>query len=219
MIKLGVIGSNYADICLFLSRAFNSLGKKTALIDNSYSKELCACVPGDVLGIDKVDYRNVTFMKNKDWRTMQTPYDVVICVAGDNDDISFLEGMDTVLLITDQNAYNYKIVENTVITGANWIKDSDINLIIKDYIKCKISDKYIKSCLLEQVAITNTYTVDLNERDKEIFFTAQYNNVFKFDQLSSDMKTLLISVLENVLGESIDAKSMIKSFKLAERGM
>lgn len=210
--KICIIGTEYVDICLFLSRMFNALGKQTALVDNTKEKYLASCVPGVGLVRDMVDYRNVSVMLNKRYQVIEEQYDVSIFVQGNNADEELIKNADEVFLIIDQNMYTFDRLKNVV----PLIK-RPVHVIYHNFVKSKNNEESIAIRLgLTKQLIASSHYINYNEKDRECCVLAQYNNIYHFEKLSCMFKTELRN-MANILYENIpDVKHIGKEFRMAE---
>ncbi|WP_156456346.1 hypothetical protein [Abyssisolibacter fermentans] len=217
--KLGFFGTYKCDIINYLSRILSKLDKKVAVIDASIEQTMRYCIPQTYDG-NYVSYRSVDFYINcqaeKSFINVTfDDYDVILIDFGFNKSLlDKLYDCTGIFLISDFQRYNIQRIR----AFTNDLKDeSSIIRIYRDMVDSKIDSKYIDSYLnIDNFEVIAKYEFELEPQDYKSNIEFQYNDIFKFKDLSKYYKDMLNDIISEYF--QIEKKQILKAAKLAERG-
>lgn len=217
---LGFTGFCKSDIILYFSRILLQLGEKVAVIDQSMQEELKYSIPTVFYAQDKIDYRGVDFFLNcEDIELSNLPlgdYTVLLIDFGVNfKALESTKDMKALFIVTDlcrHHAVPLSSCLNHIINRPDSIR------IIRDMVYSKINTRYIDS-LLQSGQYTNIiakYEFVLDEKDYECKLKSQYDDIFRFGNISNDLRNMLADCITGLFGT--EKKAVLKALKKAQRG-
>lgn len=224
---VGFIGIDKFEYIMYLSRVIYHLGKKILMVDCSDTGALTASVPfPKEVKNSVIEYRGIMFLdgrntENKDpygrkvanLQNLMKDYECILIDYGYNTDMDGLKTCDRIVCVTDQQLHNIRRV-----SGIGNLKEVRKCLIIKDYVNCNVTPKYIVSELkIDNLAAGQTYIVYQDETDAKCRINCQYDGVFRFHKLSIQAKNVVKGLLKDLLPE-VTKKELDKAYKKAEKG-
>lgn len=212
---LGFFGIDNYDIILYLSRVLTGLGKRVLMTDYSSAQTLASCIPvpvGLAPADDIIDYRRTDFTGKPASMELFNGYDDILMFFGfdySKDAASYCNHM---VLAVDLQKFH---IEKLAAVPA--VKDVRKQLIIKDYISCRVNEDFILDSLPYRILKENVYLFDLDERDTACRVMTQYDAKYEFRKISREMKQYLKETLR-LLHPETGHNLLENAYKLAERG-
>ncbi|MDF2942794.1 MAG: hypothetical protein K0S01_1652 [Herbinix sp.] len=219
------VGIDKQEYILYLSRILYLLGKKVLMVDCSETGALTASIPTPVGTINSIiENRGVMFLDarslNKDnslcWEEVSTDevYNYILIDYGYNTHAEGLNDCDQLVIVTDQQAHNIGRLSIPA-----HLKDKDKILIITNVVACKITPQFITNELkLNHLVTKKVYVVNQDELDMECKIKCQYEGIFRFIKLSTQLKSVLKGLIMELLPE-LQKKILKEAYKKAERGV
>ena len=221
VINIGFFGSCKVELIHYLSRILVVANKKIAIIDASYEQVLKYTIPENIGLNGLVNYRGVDiYTEVQDKQKMDSintsNYDYVLIDYGTTKNyIEDLQECSKCFLVTNFEREN--IVKTKQFLSALDIKIKIIK-IYKDLVRSKIDDRYIDFRLEinDRVQVLDSYNIFLNEDDYRNKISVQYDDVFKFNKISKELRELIYNIANQYL--EIEKNMLKKVMKKAERG-
>lgn len=218
--KIGFIGSYKIDTIHYLTRIIHNLGKEVLAIDSTEEQLMKYTLP-NAPEDDFITYRDIDFYMNlnnkKKYKDIKFDDEKIYLIDfGFNNDLTDnLNECDLIIVITDFQYHNIKRLQGIIKNS----KIKDVVIVYKDIVDTKIDTNYIDFLLeIEKFAtlIVSKYEIVLNESDIECKIINQYDNFFKFKDISKQYKEMFIDILTEY---SVDnRRNIIKAIKKAEKG-
>jgi hypothetical protein len=223
--SIGFLGIDKYEYILYLSRVLYHLGKKVLLVDCSETGALTSSIPRPKAKFNsEIEYRGVMFFdqqKSNDnpygWSEVimgDKEYDYVLIDYGFGGNTKELAKCSQLVFVTDQQAHNIhrlRIPDD--------LKHCEKYIIIKNYVKCRITPSYILSELtLDYLSANQIYIADQDELDLKCKINYQYEGTFHFRKLSTQTKSIIKGLLIKFCPE-ITKKQIKEVCKKVERGV
>lgn len=207
---IGFIGSDKAEIILYLSRIVTKLNKRVLIQDLSDTKALSYCVNGSAEELeDIITYHCSDFTNCYELQNMMA-YDFVLADFGYNLEHPDIKKCCEIWILTDPQIHHVLALKTLKLE-----KEQKRILILKDYIRGKISPKYIMRELEELSIATDPYVIYWDQDDWKSAINCQYNNLSFFDKLSIEYLDLFAEQLEE---SGITKRQLKRAFKQVGRG-
>lgn len=206
---IGFLGSDKAEVILYLSRVLTKLGKKVLLQDMSETKSLSYIINKSSEEIeDFVTYHEADFTNVSQLQTLI--YDFILVDFGLNIKNADIKKCSEIWIFTDPQIHHIMPLKELRLE-----KQQKRILIIKDFVHSKINAKYIMKELKEVSIATDPYIIYWDEQDWKQAIKTQYNNISFFDKISLEYLELFAEQLEE---SGITKRQTKKAFKKAGRG-
>ncbi len=219
-IKLGFTGFCKTDIILYLSRIFYVLGERVAIIDQSSQEALRHSIPTGVYTQDIIDYRGVDVFLNCENTSLEGlplyDYSVLLIDLGINKmALESIDELKALFIVTDCSRHH--TVPLSICLGLIKNRPDSIR-IIRDLVNSKINSRYIDSIIQssQHTNIIAKYEFGLNEKEYECRIKSQYDDIFRFTNITKDFEEMLIDCITELYGA--DKNNVLKAFKKAQKG-
>lgn len=218
--RFGFFGTYKCDIINYFSRILNNLDKKVVVVDASIEQTMNYCIP-DTYEDDYISYRNVDYYKNcinqdRFSDISYEDYDVILIDFGFNKQLlNELYDCKALFLVCDFQRHNVQNMKDFI---SSLEGESSIVRIYRDIVDSKINSKYVDSYLdIESCTqIIANYDFELEQCDYKCNLESQYNDIFKFKDLSKEYKDMFYDIISEFF--QVEKKQILKAIKLAERG-
>lgn len=201
---IGFVGSDKAEIILYLSRILTGLNKRVLIQDLSDTKALSYCIHGSSEELeDIITYHNADFANINELQNMV--YDFILVDFGlclEHPDIG---NCSEIWILTDPQIHHVLALKALKLK-----KEQKRILIIKDLVHGKISTKYIMKELEEVGIAGDPYKIYWDQDDWKFAINCQYNNLSFFEKLSLEYLDLFAEQLEE---SGITKRQLKKTFK------
>jgi hypothetical protein len=206
----GFIGIESYDIIHYLSRVARGLGKKSILIDCSDSMALSYTIRNPLVPVGNlVDYRGVDFISQPESIDFIEQYDYAFIDFGFDNEHPFIDECDGIFVVTD-----YQLHTNARIKGLEVADDQFLGLLLRNDVGSKVqAQTVIKQLGGLRFDEENVFSLMQADSNTATALAVQYDNVFKFDKITSDLKDFIISFFSEDFKE-VDVK---KALKLASK--
>ena len=206
---IGFVGSDKAEIILYLSKILTKLDKRVLIQDLSETKALSYCVNSSSQELeDIITYYQADFTNINELQTMV--YDFILVDFGFNLKHPDIKKCNEIWILTDPQIHHVMALKDLKLE-----KEQKRILIIKDYVHGKITPKYIMKELEEVSIASDPYKIYWDQEDWKQAVNCQYNNMAFFDKLSLEYLDLFAEQLEE---SGITKKQLKKAFKRVGRG-
>jgi hypothetical protein len=208
------LGADCTDTILYISRVAYNLGLKVLIADESEARVIEQSLPYET-GKEQ-HYRGVDIIKaDADFSNSLSDYDLVLIYQGFAVKYTNLEySADKIIVVT---TFDRREINKTAELMKVLNKDVSIVKVYKDVIKGKIRPKFIDKYLeIDEFKIEKEYILPFSFRDMSCKILCQYDDVFKFQNISYEHKQFIKDIFIETLG--IEAKTLQKAFAKAEGG-
>lgn len=207
------VGIESYDLIHYLSRLIRKLGGKSLLVDYSDSRSLAHTINNPLVPDGEiVDYRGVDFITDSCDENLFSNYDYVFIDFGFNTRNPYLKHCEEIYFVTDlqrQNAARLRLVQPN--------DDQYCSLVIREMVSSKVGADAIKA-QLPNISFSeddsNVYEIYADTTNTSTALSIQYDNVFQFNRVSSDVKEFLFGFLS----VDYDEKKLKAAFKAASKG-
>jgi len=217
---IGFAGFSKSDIMLYFARILHLLGENTAIIDRSTECEIVYSVPYDPGCGNILEYRGIDiYLGLSNFPVGQLPlnyYSSVLIDLGVNPDAyKDLDYLKILFIVTDLNRHH--TIPLSAWLGNLPVKPTAVR-IIRDTLYGKIRPDYIDSLLkIQQVAnIIASYEFPFDEREYYTRLLTQYDDIFKFNKIPKEFKTMLIDCVTEIFNKQ--RRDAVKALKKAQLG-
>lgn len=226
---IAIGGTQTVDLIHYVCRILVHMGISCCVEDYSASSELRVTVPDLESKILYVDYRGVDFNFkpiNKATNEYKS-YDYIIKYVGTNK-AAVNEFKNAEIQLVSMTMERHKLLEIKEFIGQIQRQSPRIIRVYRDVVDSKIDKKYLDELIgfsvdvssneLEEVLNSRYYEyfIYLDDHDYKTRIALQYNDQFKFNKLSKELKNLIREILEVHL--LLSPKAVSSAYKKAERG-
>lgn len=221
---IGFLGIDKYEYILYLSRVLYHLGKKVLMVDCSETGALASSISRPNVKLNsEIEYHGVMFFdqhKSKDnpysWSEVimgGKEYDYVLIDYGFGGNAKELAKCSQLVIVTDQQAHNIHRLRTP-----EELNNCGKCIIIKNYVKSRITPSYILSeLMLEDLSANQIYIADQDELDLKCKINCQYEGSFHFRKLSTQTKSIIKGLIIKICSD-ISKKQMKEACKKVERG-
>ena len=196
--KIGFLGVQKHDMCIYLGRVIHHLGHRVLTVDNSAEQQLKYCIPMPELPGQSFVLRGVEY-------GFQMPLDHVDISGYDYvfEDLGKWSpgqqtGYDEIYLVTDPQVMNMEKCRYLLQKLQN-----PVNLVIRDMCAHQIQDERVRHFFeQEKTKIRNLYMIDQDILDYEYRIQMQYETCREFHEISAGMEKTIMRMAQNITARS-----------------
>ena len=196
--KIGFLGVQKHDMCIYLGRVIHHLGHRVLTVDNSAEQQLKYCIPMPELPGQSFELQGVEY-------GFQMPLDHVDISGYDYvfEDLGKWSpgqqtGYDEIYLVTDPQVMNMEKCRYLLQKLQN-----PVNLVIRDMCAHQIQDERVRHFFeQEKTKIRNLYMIDQDILDYEYRIQMQYETCREFHEISAGMEKTIMRMAQNITARS-----------------
>lgn len=213
---IAYVGIDNSDNILYLSRILSKLDKKILIVDHSDTKAITYSIPqldGIDMKLDTVTYRKVDFTQMDLSERIVKKYDIVLIDYGFSPRRKELGYCNRIVYVTDLYLHNTNKLY--------CMEDYDISiksLLIRNLLGIKISPESVAIQIEKNIPVENITLLSFNENDLVNSIINQYNQSFRFTNISRQLKSYLIREISSLYPEILK-KDIVKAYQKARKGM
>lgn len=210
--KIGFLGVQKHDLCIYLGRVIHHLGHRVLTVDNSAEQQLKYCIPmpelpGQSFVLQGVEYGFQMPLDHIDI----SGYDYVFEDLGKWSPRQ-QSGYDEIYLVTDPQVMNMEQCRYLLQKLQN-----PVNLVLRDMCAYKIQDKRVIHFFeQEKTKIRNLYMIEQDILDYEYRIQMQYEPCREFHEISAGMEKTIMRMAQNITARSW--MDIMYAYRAARRG-
>lgn len=208
------IGVEAFDIILYQAQILASLEKKVLVMDYSKDQALSKAFP-QVKGIEysktPFTYRHVDYAAIPITESLLADYDMILISYG------FIapeeiHRRERIVCVADFHSHNIDKVQRYYEYGIK-----NIWLVVRNALNTKFSPITLLNNQGIKINMDDYFQIELNDIDIENAVLCQYNHVYSFTKISSDMRNFLMSITKKLFSSLTD-KEIKLAYKNARKG-
>ena len=201
MKRIGFVGSESADIALYLARLLQSKESNVVVIDHTRKLSLMrnAGIPEELTGKNGM-YRDIEIFSEASACNFRNDA-MVIDYYGYYAKAEQLKGSSMVVFVSDMLVYNAQLLKDIEVE-----EEVPKVLILRDAIPLKYKEKYLLTETGQKISPDNMYVLPYNEGDYRSRCYLCIDKKHKLTGLSEDMQRVIISLFNQIEGVELKRK-------------
>lgn len=215
---IGYRGLISGELILYISRILYHLELKVLVCDCSPDKELQYVIPENSYGSmvnECTEYGGVMHIDDLFNNELLTKYDAILINFGFARSHARMGECNYFYYVTDMDKINIDRLMNMETSSAKLGKD---HLLIQNVVKGGIAVYACADELMNRLSVASCNVIMLNKRDIKIKSYAQYNNRFKFQDISKELYNYLFFCIWNIYSEAFGEKQINRAISKAMKG-